>query len=266
MDRYFKGKVVLITGASSGIGEALVYAFASNGSRVIAASIDKQGLERVVKNCGGLTGSAREVVFDLSDTSAIESLVADLIREEGHIDILLNLGGVSQRATILETPLWLDRKIMEINYFGTIALTKAVLPYMVNNRCGQIAATSSITGRFGFPLRSAYSASKQALHGFFETLMIEHAKDNIKASVLIPGRVRTNISVHALTSSGKEHGRMDDGQAGGITPEKAAKMIIRGLKKNKREILVGSKELLMLKIRKYMPSLFFRLAGRIKSM
>jgi dehydrogenase/reductase SDR family member 7B len=266
MDKYFKDKIIMITGASSGIGEALVYAFVSMGSRVIASSIDQAGLDAVIKKCIGLPGSVRDVILDLSDTSAIEPLVAGLIKEEGHIDILLNIGGVSQRATILETPLWLDRKIMEINYFGTIALTKAVLPYMLKNGGGQIGATSSITGRFGFPLRSAYSASKQALHGFFETLIIEHAKDNIKASVFIPGRVRTNISVHALTSTGKEHGKMDDGQAGGITPEKAARIIIRGLKKNKREILVGSKELLMLKIRKYMPSLFFKLAGRIKSM
>jgi len=266
MDKYYKDKIALITGASSGIGEALVYAFVSNGSRVIAASIDKEGLDRVEKNCQGFPGSIRTVVFDLSDTPSIEPLIENLIKEEKHIDILLNIGGVSQRATILDTPLWLDRKIMEINYFGTIALTKAVLPHMISNGGGQIAATSSITGRFGFPLRSAYSASKQALHGFFETLIIEYKKDNIKASVLIPGRVRTSISMHALTSTGEEHGKMDAGQAGGITPEKAARMIIKGLKKNKREILVGSIELLMLKIRKYMPSLFFRLAGRIKSM
>lgn len=266
MDRHFGGKVVWITGASSGIGEALVYAFAGMGSKVIASSVDQAGLERVIKNCNGYSGSIRGAVFDLSDTTGIDTLFSGIIAEEGRIDILLNIGGVSQRATILETPLWLDRKIMEINYFGTIALTKAVLPEMIKNGGGQIAATSSITGRFGFPLRSAYSASKQAIHGFFETLMIEHAKDNIKASVLIPGRVRTSISLHALTSTGKEHGKMDDGQAGGITPEKAAKIIIKGLRRNKREILVGSHELLMLKIRKYMPALFFKLAGRIKSM
>ncbi len=266
MDKYFGGKVVWITGASSGIGEALVYAFAEMGSKVIASSNDQAGLERVIKNCKGLPGSIRGVVFDLSDTSGIESLASGLLAEEGRIDILLNIGGVSQRATILDTPIWLDRKIMEINYFGTIALTKAVLPGMIKNGGGQIGATSSITGRFGFPLRSAYSASKQALHGFFETLMIEHKKDKIKVSVFIPGRVRTGISIHALTPTGEEHGKMDDGQAGGITPEKAAKIIIRGLRRNKREILVGSSELLMLKIRKYLPSLFFRLAGRIKSM
>jgi dehydrogenase/reductase SDR family protein 7B len=262
----FSDRVIWITGASSGIGEALVYSFVRGGGRVIASSNDPEGLARVIKNCEGLNGSAVAVPFDLSETSGIEKLAAEVVSREGRVDMLLNVGGVSQRALIMETPLWLDRKIMEINYFGTIALTKAVLPYMISNGGGHIAATSSITGRFGFPLRSAYSASKHALHGFFETLLIEHKNDNIRVSVLIPGRVKTSISFHALTASGKEHGRMDDGQAGGVTPEKAAGQIIRGLRHNRREIPVGSSELLMLKIRKYLPALFFRLAGKIKHM
>jgi len=266
MKDFFTGKVVWITGASSGIGEALVRAFAEGGSRVVASSNDSARLTEVTASCASLRGSVSPVAFDLSDMSGIEELVAGVIEREGKIDILLNIGGISQRALIRETPLWLDRKIMEINYFGTIALTKAVLPQMIGSGGGHIAATSSISGRFGFPLRSAYSASKQALHGFFETLLLEHRKDNIRVSVIIPGRVQTRISFHALTASGAEHGKMDDGQAGGVTAEKAAHQIIRGLQRNKREILVGSSELLMLKIRKYMPSLFFRIAGRIKPM
>lgn len=263
---FFYNRVVWITGASSGIGEALVYAFVRGGSRVIASSNDPDGLQRVIRNCEGMKGSVTEASFDLAETKAIGELVNDIMKKEGRIDMLLNIGGISQRAMINETPLWLDRKIMEINYFGTIALTKAVLPHMINSGGGHIAATSSITGRFGFPLRSAYSASKHALHGFFETLMLEHRKDNIIVSLLIPGRVRTNISYHALTASGNEHGKMDDGQGKGIKPEKAAAQIIRGLERKKREIPVGSRELLMLKIRKYAPSLFFRIAGRIKPM
>lgn len=266
MKDIFTGKVVWITGASSGIGEALVKTFAREGSRVIASSNDSGKLEKVAAECAGLKGSVGCEPFDLSDTSGIEEVVNRVIKREGKIDMLLNIGGISQRALLIETPLWLDRKIMEINYFGTIALTKAVLPHMITGGGGQIAATSSITGRFGFPLRSAYSASKQALHGFFETLLIEHRKDNIFVSVIIPGRVQTAISLHALTAEGKEHGRMDDGQKGGVTAARAAEQIIRGLQRNKREILVGSSELLMLKIRKYLPSLFFRIAGRIKPM
>lgn len=264
MDSFFHNKIVWITGASSGIGEALVHEFSRNGSRVIASSNDPGGLKRVADDCSGYPGHVTTVAFDLAMTENVEDLVKEVAGKEGHVDILLNLGGVSQRALISETPLWLDRRIMEINYFGTISLTKAVLPYMISAGGGQIAATSSISGRFGFPLRSAYSASKQALHGFFETLLIEHRKDNIRVSVIIPGRVKTNISLHALTSSGREHGKMDDGQSGGVTPARAAHQIIRGLKRNRREILVGSTELLMLWIRRFMPALFFRLAGRIK--
>ncbi|HUW91573.1 MAG TPA: SDR family NAD(P)-dependent oxidoreductase, partial [Bacteroidales bacterium] len=204
MDRFFLNKVVWVTGASSGIGEALVCAFVRGGSRVIASSNNAEELTRVMEKCSGMRGSITVVPFDLADMSGIDKTVAGVIEKEGKVDILLNIGGVSQRALISETPLWLDRRIMEINYFGTIALTKAVLPFMIRSGGGHIAATSSISGRFGFPLRSAYSASKQALHGFFETLLLEHRRDNIRVSVLIPGRVRTSISFHALTSSGSE--------------------------------------------------------------
>jgi len=266
MGNFFLNRVVWVTGASSGIGEALVYAFARGGSRVIASSNNRAQLERVAEKCTAMPGSVTVVPFDLADTSGIEKTVASVIEKEGKIDMLLNIGGVSQRALIRDTPLGLDRRIMEINYFGTVALTKAVLPFMISNGGGHIAATSSISGRFGFPLRSAYSASKHALHGFFETLLLEHRRDNIRVSVIIPGRVRTSISVHALTASGVEHGKMDEGQAGGITAEKAAEQIIRGLKRHRREILVGSKELLMLGIRKYIPALFFTMAARMKQM
>ncbi len=136
---------------------------------------------------------------------------------------------------------------------------------MISRKSGHILATSSISGRFGFPLRSAYSASKQALHGFFETLFLENKKNRIRTSVIIPGRVRTNISLHALDKDGKEYGKMDDGQANGISPELAARTIINGIVRNKREILVGKTELLMLYIRRIWPWLFFRIADKVKN-
>ena len=262
--KLFEGKIIWVTGASSGIGECLVYSFIRKGASVIASSNEPPELERVKQNCGEFSGLVSCVPFDLSGMAGIDSIVKEQIDQKGRIDYLLNIGGISQRATIEETPLWLDRKIMEINYFGAITLTKAVLPFMIKQRSGHILATSSISGRFGFPLRSAYSASKQALHGFFETLYIENRKYNIRSSVIIPGRVKTKISFRALDSEGKEHGKMDEGQSKGITPEKAAEIIIRGIIRNKREILVGSTELIMLFIRRYFPSIFFRLAGKIK--
>jgi short-subunit dehydrogenase len=264
-DNKFENEVVWITGASSGIGEALVYQFVRRGARVIASSNDLPGLQRVKEACSGKSEMVTCVPFDLSDTSGIEEIASHQFNAFGRIDILLNIGGISQRSRIDETPLWLDRKIFEINYFGTIALTKAVLPYMLSQRSGHILATSSISGRFGFPLRSAYSASKQALHGFFETLYLENKSSNIRTSVIIPGRVNTAISFHALNATGKEHGRLDEGQAKGISAEKAARTIIRGILRNKREILVGKNELMLLHIRRYMPWLFFRIADKIKS-
>jgi dehydrogenase/reductase SDR family member 7B len=261
----FKDKVAWITGASSGIGEAIVYKLTELGAKTIISSNDPEGLERVKKACGKNSQMVTCAPFDLSNTSGIEKLVKQQINTAGKIDYLLNLGGISQRSRIDETPLWLDRKIFEINYFGTIALTKAVLPYMISRKSGHILATSSITGRFGFPLRSAYSASKQALHGFFETLFLENKVNNIRSSIIIPGRVRTQISLHALDNEGKEHGKMDDGQANGLPPEKAARIIIRGIIKNKREILVGRSELTLLYIRRICPWLFFRIADKVKS-
>ncbi|HEX2920305.1 MAG TPA: SDR family NAD(P)-dependent oxidoreductase [Bacteroidales bacterium] len=260
----FENKIAWITGASSGIGEALVKKFIDEGAAVIASSNDPSGLDLVKQTCKR-PDKLFCVPFDLSDCSSIEDLVKNQINNHGKIDYLLNLGGISQRARIDETPLWLDRKIFEINYFGTVAFTKAVLPYMVRQRSGHILATSSISGRFGFPLRSAYSASKQAIHGFFETLYLENKKSNIRVSVIIPGRVRTAISMHALESDGKEHGKLDDGQAKGLSPEQAAEIIIKGIMKDKREILVGKGEMMLLHIRRYLPWLFFRIADRIKS-
>lgn len=262
----FAGKVVWITGASSGIGEALVYKFTGMGSEIIISSNDQAGLERVKENCGKDSERITCVPFDLASTGNILEIADEQINRTGRIDFLLNIGGVSQRSRIEDTPLWLDRKIFEINYFGTIALTKAILPLMIRQGSGHILATSSITGRFGFPLRSAYSASKQAIHGFIETLYLENKAKNIRASVIIPGRVRTNISLHALNSEGKEHGVMDPGQESGISPEKAATLIIKGIINNKREILVGGKELALLHIRRICPWLFFRIADRIDTM
>ena len=261
----FSGKTAWITGASSGIGEALVYEFVRRGATVIISSNDIPGLERVKTACNEKSSMVICAPFDLSHTSDIVTIVELHLKTVGRIDFLINIGGISQRGTIAETPLWLDRKIFEINYFGTVALTKAVLPYMIRQKSGHIVATSSISGRFGFPLRSAYSASKQALHGFFETLYLENKKNNIRTSVLIPGRVRTSISLHALDSEGKEHGKMDEGLAKGISPEKAARIIIRGIRRNKREILVGGSELTLLYIRRICPWLFFRIADKIKS-
>jgi dehydrogenase/reductase SDR family protein 7B len=259
-----KDKIVWITGASSGIGEALAYAFVNENAKIIISSNQPQELEAVKLKCQAMGAEVMSVCFDLISPESIKQAADLVLQEYGKVDILINNGGISQRSFIRETPMDIDRKLMEINYFSGIYLTKLLLPSMIKQKQGHIAVTSSIVGKFGFPLRSAYSASKHAIQGFYETLRFEEKENNIKVTVIIPGRVRTNISINAVTKNGQAYGKMDDGQNEGITPEKSAKIIIRAIKRNKREVLVGGKELLMVHFRRFIPALFYRLASKIK--
>lgn len=261
----FEGKIIWLTGGSSGIGEALTYALLDLGATVIASSEDHEGLIRVQNSCREDIRERHHIVpFDLTRMDNIEKIVSSQFEKFNRIDILMNIGGISQRSLISETHLDIDRRIMEINYFGTIAFTKAVLPYMIKQGGGQILATSSLAGKFGFPLRSAYCASKHALHGFFETLRTETVGDKIYVTILIPGRIQTSISLHALKSNGKPHGQMDEGLAKGITTEKAARQIIHAVYRKKKEAPIGGKELMILYIRKFLPALFYKIITRIK--
>ena len=176
----------------------------------------------------------------------------------------MNNGGISQRSEISETSIEMHRKIMEIDFFSYIIITKTVLPSMIASGGGYIAATSSISGKFGFPLRSAYASAKHAIQGFFETLRIEMLSHNISVTIAYPGRVNTKISVNALKADGSAHGTLDAGQAGGITAEKCAQQYIKAIKHRKPEILIGGKELLMVHIKRFFPRLFFKIIGNIK--
>ncbi len=258
------GRVVWITGASSGIGEATAYELAKQGAKLILSSNQEKELETVKNNCIKIGTDCSSIYFDLSKSESIPEVVKEAKLKFGTIDILFNNGGISQRATTLETPIEVDRKIMEINYFGGVQLTKLVLPILISNGGGQIVVTTSIAGKFGFPLRSAYCASKHALYGFYETIRAEMIKNNIKVTFICPGRVRTNISVNALTKDGNPHGKMDEGQDTGVTSEKAAKQIVYAIKSEKREVLIGGKELIMVYIKKYLPWLFYRIIHKIK--
>ncbi|MFC2137310.1 SDR family oxidoreductase [Bacteroidota bacterium] len=258
------GKIVWITGASSGIGEATAYEMAKQGAKLILSSNQEKELEEVKDKCIKIGAPCYSIFFDLTDSESIPSKVNEAVSKFGTINILFNNGGISQRATTLETPIDVDRKIMEINYFGGIQLTKHILPIFINNGGGQIAVNTSIAGKFGFPLRSAYCASKHALYGFYETVRAEMVKHNVKVTFICPGRVRTSISVNALTKEGKPHGKMDEGQDTGVKVEKAAKQIVKAIKNQKREKLIGGKELLMVYIKKYLPWIFYKIVHKIK--
>ncbi|MGF7141522.1 SDR family NAD(P)-dependent oxidoreductase [Roseimarinus sediminis] len=262
----FKGKTCWITGAASGMGKSLAIALAAYQTRLIISDRDLAGLETTARLIEAAGSSVRIVPLDMSNSDLIAETARNLLADGEKIDALYQFAGISQRSLVVETPLDNDRKIMEINFFGVVALTKAILPHMIENGGGQLAGTSSLVGKFGFPYRSAYSSSKHALHGFFESLLAENAKNNIRVSMLIPGRVQTNISKFALKKDGSEYGKMDPGQANGISAEKAAKLIVRGLAKEKKEIWVGGSEMLMLHVRRFLPRLYYYLASRIKPM
>jgi len=258
-------KIVWITGASSGIGEALAYEYVNRGAKIIISSPEVDKLNSLSDNFNSLhPGSSIVVPLDLLRSNEIPGIVEKVIKQVGRIDILINSAGISQRSLVIETPVEIDRKVFEVNYFGAIALTKSVLPHMIRNGGGTIAVISSIVGKFGFPLRSAYSASKHALHGFFETLRAELKKENINVTIICPGRVQTNISLNALTKDGKPYGIMDKGQSEGISAEKCARKIVRAIKKNKKEVYIGGTELLMVCIKKYFPGVFYLLSSKVK--
>lgn len=252
----FKNKVVWITGASSGIGKSLALAFSERGAKVILSARTEATLEEVSNLC---TNESKILPLDLIDISSFPSKVDQAIRLFGHIDILVNNGGISQRSTAFETPLELDRKVMEINYFGNIALSKSLLPHFRSQGKGKIVVISSLSGKFGFFLRSAYAASKFALVGFYESLRLEEESHQLSVHLVFPGFIRTNISKNALSADGKAHGTMDDNQDKGMSPEVCAQKLIRGLEKEQRNILIGGKELLSLKIQRYFPNLFYRI-------
>jgi short-subunit dehydrogenase len=257
-------KVVWITGASSGIGEALAKAFAKEGSRLVLSSRRKEELERVKKELRLDDSHCLVVPLDLGETSSIDSITEQVIARFGRIDILVNNGGISQRSLTRDTPLEIDRKIMEINFFGTVALTKSVLPQLLKQKSGAIVVISSVAGKFGFFLRSAYSASKHALHGFFESLRMEVYNDNIKVLIVCPGKIRTNISVNALKEDGSPHNVMDKSQDEGLSADECAKQILDALKKNKKEILIGGKETRAVWLKRMFPGMFTEMIRKQK--
>lgn len=251
----FTNKVIWITGATSGIGEAISYALSKKGAKLILSARREDELNRVKQNC---KGDVFVLPMDLIKMNEFPSKTQQVIDHFGRIDYLINNGGISQRSEAWETPLELDRKIMEVNYFGNIALTKAVLPIMQQQKSGYIVTISSLSGKFGFFLRSAYAASKHALVGFYESLRLEEEKNNIKVSIVFPGLINTNISQNALSKDGSAHGSLDQNQAKGISPKKCADQIISGIEKEKQEIFAGGGELKAIKLKRFFPKLFYK--------
>jgi dehydrogenase/reductase SDR family member 7B len=259
----FNDKVVWITGASSGIGEALAYALAGKGARVILSARNIKRLNEVKDRCSSPEHHL-VIPLDLADSSIYSDTVRTVLDQFGRIDMLINNGGISQRSFAFQTSLDTDRRIMETNFFGTVALTKSVLPSMIERGDGHIIVISSLVGKLGTPLRSTYSASKHALHGFFDSLRAELSTKGIKVLIVCPGFVRTSISINALCADGSCHGVMDDAQAGGMAPGVCAEKIIQAIEQNKDEVLIGGKELIGVYLKRFVPGIFNRIIARAK--
>jgi dehydrogenase/reductase SDR family protein 7B len=248
-------KIVWITGASSGIGEALVYEYFKAGDKLIISGRNRDELFRVKGNCQN-SFNVHVLPFDLSEIATLESKAADATRIFGKIDLLINSGGVSQRSLALETNLQTEQHIMDTNFWGTVILSKAVLPLMIENGGGQIVAISSLVGKFGTKFRSAYAASKHALHGYFDSLRSEVYDQNIDIIIVCPGFIKTNVTYNALTGDGNPLNMMGDAHENTMTPAECAKQIVFAVKSKKEEVYIGGKETRAVLLKRFFPKIF----------
>lgn len=256
----FNEKTIWITGASSGIGEALALAFAQENAALILSARREDELKRVQALCLHHTRRCAILPLDLQRSETFEESVVKAKSFFGGIDLLINNGGIAQRGAAKDMPLQAEREIMETNFFSAIALSKLVLPVMIAQGGGTIVAMSSIMGRVGMPYASTYAASKHAMNGYFEAMAAEVEPDKVKVKIIMPGYVRTNVSLNAITSEGHKHGKMDKGQEEGMLPEVLAQKILPFLLSDKREIILGGRETYILTMKKWLPFLFYRTA------
>ncbi len=260
-----RNRVIWLTGASSGIGEALTYELAKTGARVIISARRKEELEKVKGNCqASAQPNIRILPLDLSATDTLKLSVDAAVQTFGHIDILINNGGIGQRSLAKDTTLDVDRRIMEVNYFGTVTLTKYLLPYFLKQGGGHFVVVSSLTGKFGTPYRSGYAASKHALHGFFDSLRAEVWKENIKVTMIAPGFIRTPLTLSALTGDGSPLNKMDEAQYKGKPVKWCAQKIVRAIEGQKEEVYMGGREVLGVYIKRFFPNVFSHIIKKAK--
>jgi dehydrogenase/reductase SDR family protein 7B len=256
----FTNKVIWITGASSGIGEALAYSFSAEGARLLLSSRRSEELERVKKNCAH-PEAVVVLPLDLVDIPSLEGKAAEAVAAFGQVDIMIHNGGISQRSLVAETDLEVHRKVMELDYFSYVALTKALLPHFLERKAGHFVVVSSVMGKIGTPMRSAYAAAKHALHGFFDCLRAEVSPMNIKVTILTPGYIRTNIALNAMTKDGGKLGKVSGNIEGGLPAATAAVQIKKAMARGAYEAYIGklSGERVALWLNRLAPGLLIRI-------
>ncbi|XP_070810952.1 dehydrogenase/reductase SDR family member 7B isoform X2 [Pituophis catenifer annectens] len=267
---YLKDAVVVITGATSGLGKECAKAFHAAGSQLVLCGRSAERLQGVLQELSAAADPLKNghkhhtVVFDLSDIKTVVSAAKEILSCVDHVDILINNAGISYRGTITETAIEVDRKVMETNYFGPLALTKALLPAMIKRRKGHIVTISSVQGKISIPFRSAYAASKHATQAFFDCLRAEVEQFNIEVTVVSPGYIQTNLSLNAVTSDGSQYGVMDKTISEGKTAADVARLVLNAVGEKKKEVLVapGFLAALAIYLRPLFPTVFFALMAR----
>ncbi|XP_005002012.1 dehydrogenase/reductase SDR family member 7B isoform X2 [Cavia porcellus] len=264
MKAYLRNAVVVVTGATSGLGRECAKAFYAAGAKLVLCGRNVEALEELAQELMASHSPQKKthkpftVTFDLADSEAIVAAGAEILQCFGYVDILINNAGISYRGAIVDTTVDVDKKVMETNYFGTVALTKALLPSMIKRRRGHIVAISSIQGRIGIPFRSAYAASKHATQAFFDCLRAEVKQDEIEVTVISPGYIHTNLSINAITGDGSRYGAMDRNTAQGRSPAEVAQDVLVAVGKKKKEVVVADwVPSLAIYLRSLAPGLFF---------
>jgi dehydrogenase/reductase SDR family member 7 len=238
MSMRFRDSVVWVTGASSGIGEATARQFHAEGAHVVLSARRKDELDRVAASCSG-GGDILILPFDVTDEAAVSEAARSVLERFGKVDILYNNAGITQRARVADADLEVYRTMMDVNFFGPLMLTKAVLPSMLERESGHIVCTTSVAGKYGSPMRSGYNAAKHAAHGFFDSLREEVSGAGIDVTLIVPGAVRTNVSINALRGDGSRYDKMDPFLENGMPPTDCARLILDAVNARKREVLIA---------------------------
>lgn len=260
----FHHRVIWITGASSGIGEALAYEFAKQGAKLVLSARRADILQQVKLRCAN-PEQHLVVAFDMIDIEHLPQIVMQVEQQTGGVDLLINNAGVSQRSLIKDTCITVDRALMEVDYFAPVALTKAILPYMLARKRGRLVAVSSIAGLVATPMRSTYAAAKHAIAAFYDSLRAEVYDNGVYVSVIYPGFVKTNITFAALTGDGTPQNKMDDAQDAGMSAQQFATQVVAALAKGEEHIIVGGlKEKLAVYVDRISPMAVRWLMRRVK--
>ncbi len=248
----FNNKVIWITGASSGIGKALALALSQHNCQLILSSRRKEALEAVKLQCK-IPEQVAVLPFDLADYENLKPIVVNAIQLFGTVDILINNGGISQRSLVIDTTIGVDKKLIEVDYLGPVALSKALLPHFVERQSGHFVTVTSLMGKFSSPYRSGYCGAKHALHGFFDALRLEHDKDTIKVTMICPGFVNTDVAKNALIGDGRPQQSQDNATQNGLDVHVFAKRMLNAIQKEKFEAYIGKKEVLGIYLKRFFP-------------